>query len=219
MIDMLWRTRLHLLSALAMAGVLGCAASGCATKATVPDPDPAITAYTEAIRRGDADAIYEMMSEESKRAISRDELRRIVKDQRKELNEHVSGLDSPERNVKARAQVRYDDGEVVTLDLFEGGFLVTAADALPAAARTPAQALGQLRRVLARRSYAGLLRVLSPRTRSAIESDLRSLVEGLDDPETLDIEVEGDKADVRVPGGHQVKLRREDGVWQVDDFD
>ena len=37
------------------------------------------------------------------------------------------------------------------------------------------QALEQLRRVLARRSYAGLLRVLSRETRDAIERDLRGL--------------------------------------------
>src|SRR5690606_38469092 len=114
--------------------------------------------------------------------------------------------------------VRYDDGEVVTLDLEEGGFRVTAADALPAAAKTPEQALGQLRRVLARRSYAGLLRVLSPRTRAAIEQDLRTLVDGLEEPDSLDVEIVGDRATVTVPGGHHVILQRQDGVWHVDDW-
>jgi hypothetical protein len=35
----------------------------------------------------------------------------------------------------------------------------------------------------------------------------------------LDVKVSGDNAVVDVPGGHQVKLRRQGGVWQILDFD
>ena len=195
------------------------ATASCAGAVAVPEPQPVVDAYADAIERGDADTVYELMSEESRRAISRDELRRVLGDQKGELSEHASAVAASERVVSARAEIRYDDGEVVSLDLDDGRFGVTAADALPAAARSPAQALSQLRRVLARRSYAGLLRVLSPRTRAAVEQDLRSLVEGLSEPESLDVEVVGDAATVTLGGGHQVKLRREDGIWFVDDFD
>ena len=44
-------------------------------------------------------------------------------------------------------------------------------------------------------------------------------MEGLENPDTLDVKVSGDNAVVSVPGGHQVKLRREAGVWHVQDFD
>ena len=73
--------------------------------------------------------------------------------------------------------------------------------------------------MLARRSYAGLMRVLSPATRAAVESDLRALVDGLSEPGTLPVQANGDAAVVKVPGGHQVKLKREGGVWRVEDFD
>ncbi len=63
------------------------------------------------------------------------------------------------------------------------------------------------------------LGVLSQETRGAMESDLKSLVEGLENPDTLDVKVSGDSAVVEVPGGHQVKLRREAGVWRIQDFD
>jgi hypothetical protein len=199
--------------------VLCALASGCASQTTVPDPSPTIDAYAEALEKGDADALYDMMSEESRRAISREELTRVLREQKRELSEHATEVRADDRALSARAELRYDDGEVVSLDLEDGHFRVTAADALPAGAKTPAQALGQLRRVLARRSYAGLMRVLSPRTRAAVERDLRSLVDGLTDPDSLEIDVVGDAATVEVPGGHQVKLRREDGVWHVDDFE
>lgn len=193
--------------------------AGCAAHRAVPEPTPVVEAYADALERGDAEALYGMLSDESRRAISREELAEVLKAQKSELTEHAAALASADRVVDARAEVRFDDGEVVALDLDDGGFRVTAASALPAAAKTPAQALGQLRQVLARRSYAGLLRVLSPKTRAAIEHDLRSLVEGLAEPEALDVEVVGDTAKVVVPGGHHVELRREDGVWYVDDFD
>jgi hypothetical protein len=192
---------------------------GCASAGSIPEPAPAVEAYARAVEAGDADAVYALMSQESRRALSLGELRDILAQQRVELGAHAKALRNPDRALRTRAQLRYPDGELVSLDWVEGEFRVAAADALPAAARTPAQALGQLRRVLARRSYAGLLRVLTPRTRSSLEGDLRSLVDGLNTPEALPIDVVGDKASVLVPGGHRVELRREDGVWQVDDFD
>lgn len=203
-----------------LAAAAGCllALVGCTQIRSIPEPDDVLDAYVAALEKGDVDAIYALMSEESRRAISKEELARVVKEQRAELAEHAKALKSEQRAIDAQAEIRYDDGEIVGLDLEEGSFRVTAADGLPASAKTPEQALSQLRKVLARRSYAGLLRVLSPRTRAAIEDDLRSLVEGLNEPDALRIEVVGDAATVTVPGGHQVKLRREDGVWHVDDF-
>jgi hypothetical protein len=44
------------------------------------------------------------------------------------------------------------------------------------------------------------------------------MVEGLDEPGTLPVQVNGDAAVVSVPGGHQVKLKREAGVWRVEYF-
>jgi hypothetical protein len=63
------------------------------------------------------------------------------------------------------------------------------------------------------------MRVLSPATRAAIENDVRNFVDGLNEPTALPVQVTGDAATVPVPGGHQVKLKREDGIWRVEDFD
>jgi hypothetical protein len=96
---------------------------------------------------------------------------------------------------------------------------VSAAAGLPAGARTVAEALGELRGALAERSYAALVRILSTDTRGAIEVDMRSLVSGLEHPDALEVKVHGETAEVDVPGGHKVLLRREAGVWRVHDFD
>lgn len=184
----------------------------------MPEPRQAAESYARAAEQGDADAIYEMLDDDSKRVLSREEVRRLVQDQRAELAEQAKAIRAPGARVDASAQLRFQDGEVAVLDLNDGAFKVTSADGLPAAARTPSQALQQLRKVLARRSYAGLMRVLSTQTRAAIENDLRSLVEGLEKPEELDVQIQGEAAVVRVPGGHLIKLRREADTWRVDDI-
>lgn len=205
--------RFALASAVALATVAGCAG------ANVPDPKDAAMAYADAAKRGDADALYEMLSEEGKKRYTPKEVKAMVAEAKVELADQAKQLAAPGVRFKTEATVRYGDGEQAALAVEDGEYRLSAADALPAEARSPVQALGQLRRVLARRSYAGLIRVLSPRTRAAIEEDLRSLVEGLESPDGLDIEVTGDSATVSVPGGHMVRLRRENGIWHIEDFD
>jgi uncharacterized protein (DUF3084 family) len=193
-------------------------ACGCSSRA-VPDPRSAAEEYAQAASKGDGDAIYEMMTTSAQKSRSREDVKRLVQEQRGELAEQAKSLTAKDARVDAFARLRYEDGEEAQLELKDGRFWITSSGALPGGSRTPEQALDQLRRVLARRSYAGLMRVLTPATRAAIEQDLRSLVTGLERPETLHVEVAGDGAVVSIPGGHMVKLKREGGVWRVDDFD
>ncbi|HEU4406572.1 MAG TPA: hypothetical protein VFS43_15000 [Polyangiaceae bacterium] len=203
-------------AALALALTL---APGCG-RGAVEGPEKALRRYADAAARGDAGALYAMMTERDRRSLGPSGVARAVSDARGELGEQARALTGPSPpKVRATARVRYADGEVATLELEGDQFRIASADALPADARTPAQALGQLRRVLARRSYAGLLRVLSKETRQAVERDVRALVEGLSEPEALEVKVEGERATVRLRGGHVVLLRREGAAWRVEDFD
>jgi hypothetical protein len=192
--------------------------AGCVS-GSVPDPHAAARIYAEAVIRGDVETLYAMMTVASRQARSKADAKKIIEDERGELADQGRDLLRPDARVQATARLRYADGEEAALDLRDGRYWVTAAGALPGGARTPEQALDQLRRVLARRSYSALMRVLSPTTRAAVENDVRTLVDGLSEPGTLPVQVNGDAAVVPVPGGHQVKLKREAGVWRVEDFD
>lgn len=187
--------------------------------AGVPDPKDAVRSFADAAARGDADAIYDMLSDDARKQLTREQVKRLVAEQKGELAERSKLFVGDDAKLKAHAEMRWADGETASLALEDGRFRVSGADAVPVGARTPEQALDVLRRVLARRSFAGLLRVLTPQTRSAIEANLRSLVEGLENPEGLDVAVNGDKATVNVPGGHVVRLRKDGGVWQVEEFE
>ena len=178
---------------------LGLLAAACADPA-LPDPKGAADAFGRAAARGDADAIYAMMTEGARKERSREDVRTIVTDERRELAEEGSALSAKDAASKRRRASASRDGEEAALDLQRGRFYVTSAGALPGGARTPEEALDQLRRVLARRSYAGLMRVLSPSTRAAIEQDLRGLVTGLERPETHPGHRRGRHGDDRRPG-------------------
>ncbi|MCU0680784.1 MAG: hypothetical protein MUF34_00710 [Polyangiaceae bacterium] len=192
---------------------------GCG-RGAVESPERALRRYADAAERGDAGAIDAMMSERGRRSLGPAGVARAVADAKDELAEQARALKGPEAPaVRATARVRYADGEEARLELEGGEFRIASADALPADARTPAQALGQLRRVLARRSYPGLLRVLSKETRQAVERDMKALVEGLAEPEALEVKIEGERATVRLRGGHVVLLKREGAAWRVEDFD
>jgi hypothetical protein len=194
------------------------ALAGCLSQ-SVPDPHAAASAYTAAAASGNADAIYGMMTSSAQNERSRDDVRRIVADERGELAEQARLLSAKDVRIEATARLRFEDGEETALELKNGRFWVTNAGTIPGGARTPEEALDELRRVLARRSYAGLMRVLSPATRAAVEVDLRALVTGLEHPEGLPVRLSGDQARVSVPGGHHVTLKRDGGIWRVDDFD
>lgn len=192
---------------------------GCGASAVVAPPEAALARYVSAVDRGDAAALHDLLDSESRRTLSRADVERILREQSVELREHARLVAAPGHALVSRAELRFADGEVVGLAFEDGAFHVEGAAGLPAVARTPTQALGQLRAVLARRSYPGLLRVLSPATRAALEGELRSLVEGLREPEALAVEVSGDTATVVLPGGHRIKLRREEGRWSIEDLD
>jgi hypothetical protein len=198
--------------------VVATALAGCARPA-LPDPTDAAREYANAAERGDSEAIYGMLSARARQSFGREGTKRLVAGSRAELQRQGKALNTPGASLETTARVRFADGEQAELVVEKGHFRIASAAALPSGARTPAQALGELRAALARRSYAGLMRALTSEARSALENDLSSLVEGLDQPETLDVKISGDRAEVSVPGGHTVKLKREAGVWRIEDFD
>ncbi len=193
--------------------------SSACSRAALPDPQDTAQRYAAAAERGDAAAIHDLLTSEAQRAYGAEGTRALVSDAKEEIAKDARALAKKGTTLRATATLRYADGEQAELELEDGAFKVGAAGTLPTGARTPTQALAELRRALARRSYPGLMRVLSNESRSAVENDMRSIVEGLEQPETLDVKVEGDRATVVVPGGHSVKLRRESGIWRVEDFD
>lgn len=192
-----------------------CACSG----PQIPDPKLAARRWNDALQRGDADAAYALLSESARQAYGREGVKRVLARDREELLAVVAAATSQNAQLETLARVGYGDGHSASVVLEDGAFRVAAAAALPARATTPEAALLELREVLARRSFAGLLRVLTADAGSTLDSHLTSVVAALADPGAVEIEIDGRRATVRLRGGHTVKLEREDGAWRVRDFE
>ncbi len=163
--------------------------------------------------------MYALLTPEGQRALGLAGTKQLVQESRSEITRTARAVQGEDARVEASAETRFADGESATLVLEDGRFLVDAASLLPSRPRTPSEALSGLRRALARRSYPALMAALASDSQSAVEADISALVTGLEHPETLDIQLNGDSAEVELPSGHVVKLKREGGVWRVLDFD
>lgn len=199
--------------------MLACAGLPSCTREVVPDPRTAAREWEEALRRDDRKAIYEMLTAASQRAYGATGMDRLLAENREELVALAAAAHAGDARVQATATLSYGDGQAAELVLEQGHFRVLGDEALPLAAKTPTDALRQLRAALQRRSYGALLRLLTRETRWLLESEVQALVEALEEPGGLQIKMEGRRAKASLPGGHTVTLEHEDGVWTIKDFD
>jgi hypothetical protein len=207
------------------------AALGCAT-GSPSGPRDALASYAEAVRAGDYDRAYALMSAEYRRRTSRDDFVRFMKDNSSDVRAAAERLHAGAREVELRAHVDYGAGDRVGL-IFEGGSWRLAEDPLDLfGQRTPREALRSFLRALERKRYDVLLRFVPRRWREITTAEkLREAWEGpeheevdklgrnlrahLDDP----IQEEGDEARMPYGGGHAVKFVREEGLWRIQDPD
>lgn len=193
------------------------AGPGCGGAQT-PDPSAALARYRAAATSADLEAFYGLLSRDAQRRYGREQIAEVLSGDSVELRARSKSLEGAGVTVEVRAEVRLSDGRVAALRLEDGRYRVSAAEALPTVSTSPAQALSQLRAALEERDYRALLRLLSIDARAAAEHERALLLDDLGQPSSLAIEVDGDRARVRLPSGREMTLKREDGSWRFDDL-
>lgn len=210
--------RVAVLAAIVTAAAAASSA-GCATTASIPDPKVAAEEYAAAAERGDAEAMWGMLSKRSKATMSKGDVEKVVAEAKLELVDQAKALRAALGTIVAVARLRFEDGSEASLTLKDGKFWVATTGMLSGGS-TPEEALAGLRDTLKRRSYPALLRLLTPALRAAVEAQLKGLVEALENPNALLIPPgAGDEVEVKLSNGHKVKLRREQGTWYVENFE
>ncbi len=200
---------------LAMGLVTAC---GAASNRSVEGPEPTIQALAAALRAGDARALYELMSDESRAHLSQAEVARLLDENRQELLERAQQVEAAlARGVPTRATVRLSDGELAVLERERAEWTIVGGVLDAPALLTPEDAVLSLRRALRRRSLRGVLRVLARGPRADLESEFRDFLDDTEDELDMEIEVRGDEAVVRWSTGREVRLVREAGEWRVAD--
>ena len=191
--------------------LLGCASSH------VPDPTPVARSFARACERGDAHAVRALLSDDQKLAISEATVRAQLAEPGAKVR--CAALAHRPTTTSGLATMRFATGESATVRIEHGEARVAAAGTLPGGGGTPEAALASFRGSLLRWLAAGSLGPLTQSTRSRTEERLRTLAERLAQPDALLVEVWGDRAKVDLVPGHFVSLRREDGLWRVEDFE
>jgi hypothetical protein len=190
--------------------------SGCgAVAASVEPPATTLAAYEAAIRANDVETAYALLDERTKREVTLGEFRSLAEANRAELTEQAEELARAAEHVPAIAHVPLEDGETVQLVLEDGRWAIEGGVLDAPALRTPEEAVLSLRRALSRRSLPGIERILARVPRAEMEAERERILEETADDLDYDVEVQGNRAVVRLTGGREIELVREAGEWRV----
>lgn len=202
--------------------VLAASSVGCLSGVSVPDPKAAAKAWADAAAAGDADTLHGMLTKRSQAELPKAEVARIVKESPGELKDQAAQIKKKSESITTVAILQYEDGTSVALELENGVFRIASAGYLPAGGATPEQTALAFRDVLKRRSYPGILRLLSPALRAAVEGQLKGLETALDQPDATKMQnpsANGDEVEIKLQNGHRLRLKRIDGKWYIDNFE
>jgi hypothetical protein len=203
-----------LVLALACVSLLGLGA--CAHRAP---PADAVRAYLRALDRNDPDAAYALLSEETRREVSREQFAAHWRENHDAARADAAALhEGLSHGVAQDARIVYGDGFAVpaTRDAVPapGGWRLSEVPSahVPHAA-TPEEALAAFQRQLAAHDWEAMSRVVSPGTREAVERELRERTSALADHPGL--EVTGDKARLKLGRFELVLEKTASGEWRV----
>lgn len=191
----------------------------CSSVNRVPHPDGTLQRYIEHVEQGELDEAYELLSEAERQRVSLEEFQRAARENPEELASQVRELRRQMADpIPVRAEVRLESGDVATFELYEGRWRIAEGAAGAVSLTSPVQTLRALRRALQRRSYRGVLRVLSREARAQVEDEVVRIIEGIEDEESLTIEITGNRARIVYDDTHFLELQREDGEWMIVDM-
>lgn len=206
-----------------------CAACGAGRPAS---PQGALSAYSAALRDGNAREAYALLSTDAKKDIPYESFQRIIQENPSEVTELGRSLAQPAAPPRVTAVVRAPTGESLVLVLEDGVWRIDGSAIDLYGQQTPAAALAAFVRAFKNRRYDVLLRFVPNAEREGLTADgLKRAWEGEERAElealvaaveaNLDnghLEVTGDRATMAFGAGGTVELVREDGLWKVEDL-
>ncbi len=196
----------------------GWTAAGCGATARGTSPRGVLAEVSVAARAGDAAALYALLPEAARRAEPFEAFRTRVTADHGELVTLAERVTRTLAHRSPQVDVGLSGGDAVAAQDDPDGWSVARAGIGPAVATTPDDAVRALHQALTRRSLGGVLEALSARARGSMEAELAALADATADPASLEHTMVPDQVTLRLPDGRFVVLRREDGIWRVDDL-
>lgn len=202
--------------------------------ATQSSPKDALRAYADALAEGRADDAWNMLSDDTKKTITKERFREIVKRNRAEALEIGRALARDPGDPHVTAKVPLKNGDEVTLVYEDGRWRVDAAALDFYSQATPKQAILGFIRAFKKKRWDVLLKYTPDAHRDGLTPErlAQAWAEGKPEGETLKLRLEeieqamptaqieetGDRATLVSPGGStSVTFLREHGAWKVED--
>lgn len=210
--------------------VLGLA--GCPRATGPTTPEGAVETFSSAIRAGDYEAAYAMMSETYRRRVPFEEFREHLEAHPDEARALAAEMDGATERVEVTATVPYGEGEELRMLHEDGEWRLVGNVVDFYDQSTPRAALRSFIRAMERQRYDVVMRFVPSADREGMTVDkmreawegegreeverlLANLRANLDNP----IEVVGDRATMPYGERFAVHFVREDGVWKIEDPD
>jgi hypothetical protein len=215
---------------------LGLAASpltACGASAS-QHPDKVLHDYSLAVEQGRADEAYALLSTESKKSISFEQFKRILKENPEEVRELAQSLRRPlAAPPRVTATVTGPDGESSILLFYEDGQWRVDASAIDLySQRTPEIAVRAFLRAYDNKRFDVLMKFVPEDQRAGLTAaELKKMWDGEERAymdrltgalkaslPTAKVELFGDRATMAYGAGGSVELVRERGLWKIEDL-
>ena len=183
------------------------------------DPTGLLQAWSRAVARNDPHAAYGLLSSATRAQLSElaftTEWRASAEERQTQATElHAQ---AGKRAWRETAQV-VSGGRTSPVVRESVGWRIGSPRRTDLGAPTPEDALKRFVQALEERSFDAFLRLLAEPLRGVVERELADRLTGLRTAVGKPIAVEGEHARVRYDSHYHIDLRRENGQWQVVDF-
>jgi hypothetical protein len=206
---------------------------GCAASPRNGDPRGTLHAYAAALRAGDAETAYGLLSEQARKRMPYEAFARTLAEKPDELLPLADALSRPAEQVEVVATVTADNGDSLQLVLEDGEWKADMPAIHLYSQATPLSTLGAFVRAFEAKRYDVLLAFAPNGHKEGLTQQmLRTAWEGDQQKEmvqlvaalkvslpTARVEMLGDdRATVAYGAAGTVQLLLEDGLWKIEEF-
>jgi hypothetical protein len=199
---------------------------------SVNEPEKVLKEYAAALKKGDHDRAYALMSAKFRETHTREDFNRLLREHRTEVKQAADQLKMQPQKVKLEARIDYGEGESLRLVKDKGTWRIADNPVDFYGQSTPAEALRSFVRAIERRRYDVVLRFVPNKWAEVMTEDklrrqweggkkdeVKGLLKNLKANLSAPIHKSGNTATMPYGDRFEVRFVREDGVWKIEDPD
>jgi hypothetical protein len=199
---------------------------------SVNEPEKVLKEYAAALKKGDHDRAYALMSAKFRETHTREDFDRLLREHKIEVDQAADQLKTQPKKVMLEARIDYGEGETLKLVKDKGSWHIAQNPVDFYGQRTPAEALRSFVRAIERHRYDVVMRFVPNKWAEVMtveklrdqweggkKDEVKGLLKNLKANLSAAIHVAGNTATMPYGDRFEVRFIREDGVWKIEDPD